>query len=77
MHKKKLKNLKMDAVNESRQGALTAANFKLTTANYTLDAAKDNFHYSKKPLGSKGNFSNLSLVVVAKIPFRCSEFTRS
>ena len=43
VHKKKLKSLKMDAVSESRQGALAAANYTLATTNYTIAIAKANF----------------------------------
>ena len=60
VHKKKLKSLKMDAVSESRQGPLAAANFVLNVAKVNLAATKDlrikrkleqpePTRYSKKP----------------------------
>ena len=47
VYKKKLKSLKMDAISESRQGALAVANSNFTTANYNLNVAKANFTAAK------------------------------
>ena len=61
VHKKKLKRLKTDAVNESRQGALTAA-------NYTLNVVKDNLAVAKN-LKIKGKLEQLKPTRCNKYPF--------
>ena len=64
VHKKKLKSLKIDAVSESRQGALVAASANLVVVKYTLDAAKAKLA-AVRTSRSKGKFSNSSLLAAA------------
>ena len=63
--KKKLKSLKIDAVSESRQGALATASANLAAANYTLDTTKVNLTAANN-LRIKGK-------VEQPEPIRCSE----
>ena len=67
--KKKLKSLKMDAVSESRQGALA-------TVKYTLDAMKAKLAVAKN-LRIKGKVEQPEPTCCSKNPFHCSEFTWS
>ena len=65
VHKKKLKNLKMEAVSESRQRVLTVTSANITAANYTLIVVK------AKPAATK------NLRIKGKVeqpePTRCKE----
>ena len=68
LHKKKLKSLKMDAVSESMQGELATVNSKLATANYTINAMKDNFT-TVKNLKIKGKLEQPEPTRYSENPF--------
>ena len=62
VHKKKLRSLKMDAVSESRQGALVAAN-----SNLTLSMQRKPNLLQRRTSASKRSLSNPSIFAAANL----------